>query len=91
MERGLVWDKAYEIYKQYVKVEHEDSENHLSKCLPPDGFYISNQVILKLQSRLQIVNYFASFASKNKGQKQPPNSNTSCIVTSTLSYNGRCI
>ena len=38
-----MWEKAFEIYKQYVKVEHENVENHLSKNLPADGFYISNQ------------------------------------------------
>jgi hypothetical protein len=44
VERGLAWEKAFEIYKQNVKLEHENAENHLSKNLPADGFYIYNQV-----------------------------------------------
>lgn len=43
VERGLSWEKAFEIYKQNVKVEDENSENNL----PADGFYVYNQVILK--------------------------------------------
>ncbi len=40
VERGLSWEKAFEIYKQNVKVEDENSE----KNLPADGFYVYNQV-----------------------------------------------
>ena len=49
VERGLVWDKALEIYKQHVKEdndENENSENQFSKNSTTDGFYISNQVML---------------------------------------------
>jgi hypothetical protein len=43
VERGLIWEEALEIYKQYVQTEPEP-ENIEDKSLPADGFYVSNQV-----------------------------------------------
>ena len=34
VERGLSWEKAFEIYKQNVKVEDENSESSLDHSKP---------------------------------------------------------
>jgi hypothetical protein len=67
VERGLAWEKAFEIYKQNVKLEHENAENHLSKNLPADGFYIYNQVncryiyIFSLRINLNMIKNLKNF------------------------------
>jgi hypothetical protein len=65
VERGLSWDKAYEIYKQHVKTEIEIVENEEKPTY--EGFYISNQV--KNKHRIALLAVSTEHNEKNNLKK----------------------